>query len=275
MRCRSAPCRSARSSTISRPSPARAAQLARAAGTYAMLAGRDQGYALLKLKSGETRMVRADCMATVGAVSNPDHRQRGRRQGRPFALEGRPSAYPAASPATRSTIPMAAVPMAASIGRRPGASRPRARRPATTSRRRSSSCAAATIGRSVRGRPVARSLWKGPFVDGYLLEEGGSRALRRPQRGRSRPGVAALDDLAAVRRPDLSRSTTATSSSRFSSPRTWSVTSSASSRRPGPSMAIRPRDKKATKELSAMSKQARTRALSDKEAQGGDAARSA
>lgn len=48
-------------------------QLARAAGTYAMLAGRDQGYALLKLKSGETRMVRSECMATVGAVSNPDH----------------------------------------------------------------------------------------------------------------------------------------------------------------------------------------------------------
>ena len=47
--------------------------LARAAGTYAMLAGRDQGYALLKLKSGETRMVRAECMASVGAVSNADH----------------------------------------------------------------------------------------------------------------------------------------------------------------------------------------------------------
>jgi large subunit ribosomal protein L2 len=47
--------------------------LARSAGTYAMLAGRDQGYALLKLKSGETRMVRSECMATVGAVSNPDH----------------------------------------------------------------------------------------------------------------------------------------------------------------------------------------------------------
>ena len=48
-------------------------QMARAAGTYAQLVGRDQGYALLKLKSGETRMVRSDCMATVGAVSNPDH----------------------------------------------------------------------------------------------------------------------------------------------------------------------------------------------------------
>ena len=53
--------------------PGKGGQLARAAGTYAMLAGRDQGYALLKLKSGETRMVRAECMATVGAVSNPDH----------------------------------------------------------------------------------------------------------------------------------------------------------------------------------------------------------
>lgn len=48
-------------------------QMARSAGTYAMLVGRDQGYALLKMKSGETRMVRSECMATVGAVSNPDH----------------------------------------------------------------------------------------------------------------------------------------------------------------------------------------------------------
>ncbi|QPC41343.1 50S ribosomal protein L2 [Kaustia mangrovi] len=48
-------------------------QIARAAGAYVQLVGRDQGYALLRLRSGETRMVRADCMATVGAVSNPDH----------------------------------------------------------------------------------------------------------------------------------------------------------------------------------------------------------
>jgi large subunit ribosomal protein L2 len=53
--------------------PGKGGQLARAAGTYAMLAGRDQGYAILKLKSGETRMVRAECMASVGAVSNADH----------------------------------------------------------------------------------------------------------------------------------------------------------------------------------------------------------
>jgi large subunit ribosomal protein L2 len=53
--------------------PGKGGQIARSAGGYAMLVGRDQGSALIKLKSGETRMVRAECMATVGAVSNPDH----------------------------------------------------------------------------------------------------------------------------------------------------------------------------------------------------------
>ena len=48
-------------------------QIARSAGTYAQLAGRDSGYAIMKLSSGETRMIHADCMATVGAVSNPDN----------------------------------------------------------------------------------------------------------------------------------------------------------------------------------------------------------
>ncbi len=49
------------------------AQLCRSAGTYAQLVGRDQGYAQVKLASGELRIVPQDCMATVGAVSNPDH----------------------------------------------------------------------------------------------------------------------------------------------------------------------------------------------------------
>ncbi len=48
-------------------------QIARSAGTYAQLAGRDSGYAIMKLSSGETRMIHADCLATVGAVSNPDN----------------------------------------------------------------------------------------------------------------------------------------------------------------------------------------------------------
>lgn len=48
-------------------------QIARSAGTYLQLVGRDSGYAQLKLPSGELRLVRGECMATVGAVSNPDN----------------------------------------------------------------------------------------------------------------------------------------------------------------------------------------------------------
>jgi large subunit ribosomal protein L2 len=47
-------------------------QIARSAGTYVQLVGKDQGFAQLRLTSGELRMVRGECMATVGAVSNPD-----------------------------------------------------------------------------------------------------------------------------------------------------------------------------------------------------------
>src|SRR5271167_2660249 len=52
--------------------PGKGGQLARAAGTYVQLVGRDQGYAQLRLGSGEVRIVRGECMATIGAVSNPD-----------------------------------------------------------------------------------------------------------------------------------------------------------------------------------------------------------
>jgi len=48
-------------------------KIARSAGTYAQLVGKDAGYAQVKLMSGELRMVRAECMASVGAVSNPDN----------------------------------------------------------------------------------------------------------------------------------------------------------------------------------------------------------
>lgn len=49
------------------------AQLARSAGSYVQLVGKDLGHAQLKLRSGEVRMVRIECMATIGAVSNSDH----------------------------------------------------------------------------------------------------------------------------------------------------------------------------------------------------------
>jgi len=48
-------------------------QLARSAGTYAQFVGRDGGYAQIKLSSGELRLVRQECMASIGAVSNSDH----------------------------------------------------------------------------------------------------------------------------------------------------------------------------------------------------------
>jgi large subunit ribosomal protein L2 len=48
-------------------------QLARSAGTYAQIVGRDQEYVIMRLNSGEQRLVHGRCMATVGAVSNPDH----------------------------------------------------------------------------------------------------------------------------------------------------------------------------------------------------------
>jgi large subunit ribosomal protein L2 len=48
-------------------------QIARSAGTYAQIVGRDRGMVLLRLKSGEQRLVHGQCAATIGAVSNPDH----------------------------------------------------------------------------------------------------------------------------------------------------------------------------------------------------------
>src|SRR6202043_3666289 len=48
-------------------------QLARSAGSYAQIVGRDQEYVILRLNSGEQRLVHGRCKGTVGAVSNPDH----------------------------------------------------------------------------------------------------------------------------------------------------------------------------------------------------------
>jgi large subunit ribosomal protein L2 len=53
--------------------PGAGGKIARSAGTYAQLVGKDQGYAQVKLMSGELRTIRAECMASIGAVSNPDN----------------------------------------------------------------------------------------------------------------------------------------------------------------------------------------------------------
>jgi len=53
--------------------PMKGGQIARSAGTYAQLVGRDGPWAILRLQSGEQRLVSGACIASVGAVSNPDH----------------------------------------------------------------------------------------------------------------------------------------------------------------------------------------------------------
>ena len=56
--------------------PGKGGQIARAAGTYVQLIGRDQGYSILRLSSGEVRLVLSTCMATIGSVSNSDNKNR-------------------------------------------------------------------------------------------------------------------------------------------------------------------------------------------------------
>ena len=68
--------------------PGKGGQIARAAGTYAQFVGRDGGYAQIRLSSGELRLVRQECMATVGAVSNPDNCEPELRQSRPHPAPG-------------------------------------------------------------------------------------------------------------------------------------------------------------------------------------------
>src|ERR1700716_3877008 len=53
--------------------PGKGGQIARSAGTYAQIVGRDQDYVILRLNSGEQRLVHGRCRGTIGAVSNPDH----------------------------------------------------------------------------------------------------------------------------------------------------------------------------------------------------------
>lgn len=53
--------------------PGAGGQLARSAGTFAQLIGRDGDWSQIRLGSGEIRKVRSECMASIGAVSNPDH----------------------------------------------------------------------------------------------------------------------------------------------------------------------------------------------------------
>ncbi|MDR2417277.1 MAG: 50S ribosomal protein L2 [Holosporales bacterium] len=54
--------------------PLKGGQIARSAGTYAQIVGRDAGNIIVRLSSGETRIIPGQCWATIGAVSNPDQK---------------------------------------------------------------------------------------------------------------------------------------------------------------------------------------------------------
>ena len=53
--------------------PGAGGKMSRSAGTFSQLVGKDSGYVQVKLQSGEVRLLRGECMATIGAVSNPDN----------------------------------------------------------------------------------------------------------------------------------------------------------------------------------------------------------
>ncbi|GGZ79112.1 50S ribosomal protein L2 [Algibacter mikhailovii] len=75
--------------------PGQGAVMARSAGAFAQLMARDGKFATVKLPSGETRLILADCMATIGVVSNSDHQLMvGGKAGRTRWLGRRPRTRP-------------------------------------------------------------------------------------------------------------------------------------------------------------------------------------
>ena len=77
--------------------PGRGAEICRSAGTSAQLVARDGKYAVIKLPSGESRMILTTCLATIGEVSNGDHQlQISGKAGRSRWLGRRPRTRPAA-----------------------------------------------------------------------------------------------------------------------------------------------------------------------------------
>ena len=77
--------------------PGQGGKIARGAGSYAQLAARDGKYAILKMPSGESRMILSTCIATIGTVSNSDHQiERLGKAGRNRWLGRRPRTRPVA-----------------------------------------------------------------------------------------------------------------------------------------------------------------------------------
>ncbi|MCB9252487.1 MAG: 50S ribosomal protein L2 [Flavobacteriales bacterium] len=77
--------------------PGQGGRIVRSAGSSAQLLARDGKYVIIKLPSGETRMILSSCMATIGVVSNSDHNLENKgKAGRNRWLGRRPRTRPAA-----------------------------------------------------------------------------------------------------------------------------------------------------------------------------------
>ena len=149
-------------------------QLARSAGTYAQIVGRDQDYVILRLNSGEQRLVLGRCMATVGAVSNPDHMNisigkagRKRWMGRTPA-QPRRRHEPGRSPARRRRRPHLGRPSSGDAVGLPDQGQEDPQQQVDAEIHRGEPPRAEE---EVEASTMTRSVWKGPFVDGYLLKK--------------------------------------------------------------------------------------------------------
>ncbi len=215
-------------------------QIARSAGTYAQLVGRDHDYVIMRLNSGEQRLVHGRCTATIGAVSNPDHMNISiGKAGRTRWLGWRPH--------NRGVV-MNPVdhPHGGGEGRTSGGRHPVTPwgKPTKGKKTRSnkSTNKFILISRHKRKKYKESRTW--------FVQSGKARSLKarcsRKQMPRARPAVMTSSRSGAVARPSCrsssvwcSASTMARSTCRCRSTRRWSVTSSVSFRRPEPSMVTR------------------------------------
>ena len=170
--------------------PGKGGQIARSAGTYVQLVGRDRGMVIVRLNSGEQRYLRGDCMGTVGAVSNPDN------QNQNFGKAGRNRWH--GPPSARRGVAKNPVdhPHGGGEGRTSGGRHPvtpwgkptKGADPHQQADGQDDHPFASREEEEVSA--MARSVWKGPFVDCYLLKKAEAAQDSAPAPGRSRPGRA-------------------------------------------------------------------------------------
>ena len=168
-------------------------QIARSAGTYAQIVGRDQGYAQIRAELGRAAPGAQECMATVGAVSNPDHMNISiGKAGRNRWLGKRPHDRGVAmNPIDH--------PHGGGEGRTSGGRHPvtpwgkptKGKKTRTNKATDKFIVSPRTKRRRKESSAMARSVWKGPFVDGYLLKKAEKPRAARAATRSSRSGRAA------------------------------------------------------------------------------------